>query len=127
MSQADSANITIPSGIQFASISAVRRARPAPKPTALQTAFAVLKAHIRALEQPFEPRIEAGPEHLEDWAEHLDQILEATRQYVRAVVVHLDDVTPGGFADETGLLADAASDIVGAIRTAASDLHAEAA
>jgi hypothetical protein len=119
MSQADSAHTTIPSGIHFASADAVRRTRPAPKPTELATAFAVLKAHIAAFEQPFEPRHEAGPEHLEDWAEHVDQLLEATRQYTRAVVAHLDDVAPGGVDDETGGLADAASDVVGALRKAA--------
>jgi hypothetical protein len=110
----------IPDSAFNASAGAIRRTRPTPKlPTALQTAFAVLKAHIRAIEQPFEPRIEAGPEHLSDWADHLDQILEATRQYARAVVAHLDEVTPGGVSDETGGLADAASEAVAALRKAA--------
>src|SRR5262249_4763003 len=94
MSQADSAHTTIPARIQLAGVTASRHTRPAPKlPTDLQTAFQVLKSSIKAFVQPFEPRIEAGPEHLDDWAEHLDQVLEATRQYARAVVPHLVDVT----------------------------------
>jgi hypothetical protein len=113
MSQADSVTTTNPSGIQFAR-------RTAPKlPTELQTAFAVLQGHIRGFVQPFEPRIEAGAEHLTDWADHLDQVLEATRQYAAAVIEHLDNVTPGGILDETGGLADAASDVLGALRKAA--------
>lgn len=97
------------------------------KHTELEIAFQALKSHIRASEQPFEPRFEACAEHLDDWAEHLDQVLEATRQYVRAVVAHLKDVTPGGLDDETGELADAACDVVGAVRHAAEDLRVERA
>jgi hypothetical protein len=98
-----------------------------PRPTDLATALTILKAHVRALEQPYEPRTAADACHLEDWADHLDQVLEMSRQYARAVVNHIGQVTPGGIADETKGLADAASDVVGAIRKAANNLHAEAA
>lgn len=124
MTQAVPANSTIPS---FSSLTASRPARTRPAPTELQTAFAILQAHIRAFEQPFEPRIEADACHLEDWANHLDQVLEATRQYARAVISHLDNVTPGGVADEIGFLADAASEIVGALRNAAEGRRLDAA
>ncbi len=123
MSQADSAHTTNPSRIHFAS--AIRRAPK--KPTELQSAYAVFQAHIAAFAQPFEPRIEAGPEHLEDWADHLRQILEATHQYAQAVVEHLDNVTPGGVDDETGFLDDAASETIGAIRKAAESRRLDVA
>lgn len=96
-------------------------------PTELASAFATLKAHIKGFEQPYEPHFEAEAEHLADWAEHLDQVLEATRQYARAVVGHFAHVTNVTIADETGDLADAASQIVGALRTARNRIEQEAA
>ncbi len=122
MSQADSAHTTIPSRISFASPGAVRRTRRAPRPTELAIAFDALKASIGDLEQPYEPKYEADADDLGEWAGHLEQVLGAALTYARAVVAHLDEVTPGGVADETGGLADAASDVAGALRNAANRL-----
>jgi hypothetical protein len=106
----------------FSSLTASRPRRPARKQTELARAFATLQAHLRAFEQPYEPRYEAGPEHLADWADHLDTLLEANRQYVRAVVDQLQQVTPGGLDldEQTRGLSDANSDLVGALRKAAT-------
>jgi hypothetical protein len=127
MSQATDSPTTIPSSIHFSSIDARRPRRPAPKATGLQTAFATLKAHVRAFEQPHEPRYEADPDDIHEWAEHLDQVLEATRQYARAVVDHLAQVSPVQIDEETRGLADAASDLVGGLRKAANRLTEAAA
>jgi hypothetical protein len=60
-----------------------RRNRPAP--TELETALATIKAYIRSLEQPFEPRHEADASDVADRADHLDEILGAAFAYTRAV------------------------------------------
>ncbi len=95
-----------------------------PRQTELQAALAVLKSSIRALEQPHEPRLAADAEDLDFWAQHLDDLMEATRQYVRTAVETLGGLTSGGIDDETGGLTDAASDVVGAIRKSADRLRA---
>jgi hypothetical protein len=124
MTQADSADTTnLPS---FSSLTARRPQRTRPAPTELQTALAVLKAHVRSLQQPYEPRFEAEAPHLEDWADHLDEVLGAAFAYARAVTSNLGDITPAGLTDETAGLADAVSDVVGALRRAAHRLDAAA-
>jgi hypothetical protein len=110
----------------FSSLTARRPQRTRPTPTELQTALAVLKAHVRSLQQPYEPRFEAEACHVEDWADHLDEVLGAAFAYARAVTTHLGDLTPAGLTDETAGLADAISDVVGALRKAAHRLDVAA-
>jgi hypothetical protein len=124
MTQASQAPTTnLPS---FSSLTARHPQRTRPAPTELQTALTVLKAHVRSLQQPYEPRFEAEAVHIEEWADHLDEVLGAAFTYARAVTSHLGDVTPAGLTDEISGLADAISDVVGALRKAASRV-AEAA
>jgi hypothetical protein len=88
----------------------------------LRDAFAALETQLHSLRQPYEPRFEADADDIRDWAEHVDQVLEATRQYTRAILDHLDDVTPGRLNADVGGLTDAASDLVGTLRKAADEL-----
>ncbi len=140
--QADSAHITIPSGISFASVDAVRRNRRAPKPTELAIAFESLKTSIGDLEQPYEPKFEADAADLGEWAGHLEQVLGAALTYARAVIDTLNDVSPAKIEDHTaslatvieddatkvaaediGFVADAIADVAGALRKAANRLR----
>jgi hypothetical protein len=86
MSQATHARTTNPFNFQSG------RTRPAP--TELQTALSVLKAQIRSVSQPYEPRFEADTSDVADWADHLDEVLGAAFAYARAVTTHLGDLTP---------------------------------
>lgn len=94
-------------------------AKRRPSPSELALAFTALQTAIGGFEQPYEPKVAADAADVEEWAEHLNDVLQAAATYARAVVTHLDEVTPGGVADETSGLADAASEVVAALRNAA--------
>ena len=52
-------------------------------------------------------------------AEHLEKVLAAVTTYAKAIVADTAELAPIGYVhDETGFLADAASDIVGALKNA---------
>jgi hypothetical protein len=61
-----------------------------------------------------------------DWADHIDSVMEATRQYVASVVAGLQYVTPTAIEADTGALADAASDLVGNLRKAGNRIQEDA-
>jgi hypothetical protein len=61
-------------------------------------------------------------------AEHLEKVLAAVTVYTKAIVADTAYLAPCGYvADETGFLADAASDIVGALKNAVDKMIDDAA
>jgi hypothetical protein len=61
-------------------------------------------------------------------AEHLEKVLAAVTVYAKAIVADTAYLAPCGYvADETGFLADAASDIVGALKNAVDKMIDDAA
>jgi hypothetical protein len=134
MTQAVPGNSPIPSTIPLASITAVRPRRPAPKlATDLENAFTAFKGLVADLELPTEPRYAATPDDIEAFADHLDETLRLALVHTRAVVSNLNQVAPLTrpgevipLFDETNGLEAAISEVVGALRKAASRV-AEAA
>jgi hypothetical protein len=61
-------------------------------------------------------------------AEHLEKVLAAVTIYAKAIVADTAELAPIGYvADETGFLADAASEIVGALKNAVDQMIDDAA
>jgi len=61
-------------------------------------------------------------------AEHLEQVLAAVTAYTKTIVADTKEMVPIGYLhDETGLLADAASEIVGALKNAVDKMIDDAA
>jgi len=61
-------------------------------------------------------------------AEHLEQVLAAITVYAKAIVADTTELAPVGYVtDETDSLADAASDIVGALKNAVDHMIDDAA
>lgn len=98
-----------------------------PKQTDIEAAFAAFQAHIAAVQQPHEPQYRADAGDLSDWADHLESVMEATRQYVRATLAGLRHVTPTAIDAGTVGLDDAIGDIVGGLRKARNRVEQEAA
>ena len=116
--------------ISFQSAGAVRQPRPTPLAVpavqaahiALIGALASLKPH-RIIGSYAADRFD-----ILERAEHLEKVLAAVTVYTKAIVADTAYLTPIGYiADETGFLADAASDIVGALKNAVDKMIDDAA
>ena len=141
MPQADSPNTTTPSRISFKSLDAVpprRRtfstagliaasmATPKP-PTGIQLNFHNLLDNLRD-EGPAGLIVGITDQgDLEERADHLEAILKAVTSYVKAVVGDTAYNANTNIPDESGFLADAAAEIVGALRNKADALAVDAA
>jgi hypothetical protein len=64
---------------------------------------------------------------LDEAADHLQAVLDPVVRYVKAVVGNLAYNANTNIPDETGLLADAVADIIGALRNKADALAVDAA
>ena len=106
--------------IHYASAGAVRRPRPADpaRPTGIQLNYANLLDNLAQLGAPHLIGLRASGADIEEQAEHLQKVLGAVTSYVKAVVGDTRYHAACTIEDETGFLANAASDIVGALRNA---------
>jgi hypothetical protein len=107
--------------IHFSSAGAVRRFRPADpaRPTGIQINWANLIDNLAAIDPPHLIGLKAEAGDIEERAEHLRKVLDAVTSYIRAVVGDTRYHAACSIDDETGFLANAATDIVGALRSAA--------
>jgi hypothetical protein len=114
--------------LTYSTIGLIRAGLATPKlPTGIQLNFHNLLDDLR----------EEGPAHLivgitdqgdlEDRADHLKAVLDAVTRYVKAVVGDTAYNANTNIPDETGFLADAAADIVGALRNKGDALAVDAA
>jgi hypothetical protein len=112
--------------VHFSSAGAVRRSRPADpaRPTGIQLNYANLLDNLAEVGAPHLIGLRASGADIEERAEHLRNVLDAVTSYVKAVVGDTRYHAACTIEDETGFLADAASDIVGALRNA-GDRQAE--
>ena len=112
--------------IHYASAGAVRRPRPADpaRPTGIQLNYANLLDNLAEVGAPHLIGHRASGADIEERAEHLRKVLGAVTSYVKAVVGDTRYHAACTIEDETGFLANAASDIVGALRNA-GDRQAE--
>src|SRR5260370_41228558 len=126
--------VTTPTRIAFSSAGAVRR-RPFAQPTeparvyfneAARLSYANLRDSLAAIEPPPVIGLKADDLDITLVAHHAEQVLGAVTQYVRALVGDTAWRAPCHIHDETGLLADAAADIVGELRKSAEALRLEA-
>jgi hypothetical protein len=108
--------------VRFSSAGAVRRPRPADpaKPTGIQLNYANLLDNLAGVGAPHLIGLRASGADIEERAEHLRKVLEAVTSYVKAVVGDTRCHAACTIHDETGFLANAASDIVGALRQGAN-------
>ena len=106
--------------IHYASAGAVRRPRPADpaRPTGIQLNYANLLDNLAEVGAPHLIGLRASGADIEERAEHLRKVLGAVTSYVKAVVGDTRYHAACTIHDETGFLANAASDIVGALRSA---------
>jgi len=106
--------------IHYASAGAVRRPRPADpaRPTGIQLNYANLLDNLAEVGAPHLIGLRASGADIEERAEHLQKVLDAVTSYVKAVVGDTRYHAACSIHDETGLLVNAASDIVGALRNA---------
>jgi hypothetical protein len=106
--------------IHYASAGAVRRPRPADpaRPTGIQLNYANLLDNLAEIGAPHIMGLRASGADIEERAEHLRKVLDAVTSYVKAVVGDTRYHAACTIEDETGFLANAASDIVGALRNA---------
>jgi hypothetical protein len=106
--------------INYTSAGAVRRPRPADqaRPTGIQLNYANLFDNLAEVGAPHLIGLRASGADIEERAEHLRKVLEAVTSYVKAVVGDTRYHAACTIEDETGFLADAASNIVGALRNA---------
>jgi hypothetical protein len=106
--------------IHFSSAGAVRRPRPAgpARPTGIQLNYANLLDNLAEVGAPHLIGLRASGADIAERAEHLRKVLEAVTSYVKAVVGDTRYHAACTIHDETGFLANAASDIVGALRNA---------
>jgi hypothetical protein len=106
--------------IHFSSAGAVRRPRPADlaRPTGIQLNYASLLDNLAGVGAPHLIGLRASGADIEERAEHLRKVLDAVTSYVKAVVGDTRYHAARTIEDETGFLANAASDIVGALRNA---------
>jgi len=108
--------------VHFSSAGAVRRPRPADpaRPTGIQLNYANLLDNLAEVGAPHLMGLRASGADIEERAEHLQKVLEAVTSYIKAVVGDTRCHAACTIHDETGFLANAASDIVGALRQAAN-------
>jgi hypothetical protein len=108
--------------VHFSSAGAVRRPRPADpvRPTGIQINHANLLDNLAEVGAPHIIGHRASRADIEERAEHLRKVLEVVTSYVKAVVGDTRYHAACTIHDETGFLADAASDIVGALRQGAN-------
>jgi hypothetical protein len=106
--------------LHFSSAGAVRRPRPADpaRPTGIQLNYANLLDNLAEVGAPHLMGLRASGADVEERAEHLRKVLGAVTSYVKAVVGDTRYHAACTIHDETGFLANAASDIVGALRNA---------
>ena len=106
--------------VHFSSAGAVRRPRPADpaRPTGIQLNYANLLDNLAEVGAPHLIGLRASGADIEERAEHLQKVLDAVTSYVKAVVGDTRYHAACTIEDETGFLANAASDIVGALRNA---------
>jgi hypothetical protein len=102
-------------------------ARPVPGFSNVQTAHVDLLARL-TLAKPNRIAYEADRRDLEERAVHIGAVLNATLDYVGAVVRDTAHVVPGGALSQSdqkyvlNLITDVASDVVGFIANAADNL-----
>jgi hypothetical protein len=125
MSQADSANTTIPSRISFASAGAVRRSRHAAALPPCQLAHQALMAALAAETPHAIIGYAADRFDILERADHLKTVLAAVHVYAKAIVADTAHFAPTNIADETGCLTDAASEVVGALNSACDRMLAD--
>lgn len=108
--------------LSFSSAGAIRRPRPAnlARPSGIQINYANLLDNLAEVGAPRLIGLRADRADIEERAEHLQKVLDAVTSYVRAVVGDTRYHASCTIHDETGFLADAASDIIGALRDAAN-------
>jgi hypothetical protein len=136
MAQADSSNTL--TRVQFSSAGAVRAryssvgliragmATPKP-PTGIQLNFHNMMDDLRD-EGPADNIVGVTDRFdIEETADHLQAVLDPVVRYVKAVVSNLAYHANTNISDETGLLADAVADIVGALRNKTDALAVDAA
>jgi hypothetical protein len=97
---------------------------PEPRPTGIQINWANLLDNLAEVGAPHTMGLVARYSDIEERADHLRKVLDAVTSYVKAVVGDTRYHAACTIHDETGFLADAASDIVGALRNA-GDRQAE--
>ncbi len=112
--------------VHYASAGAVRQPRPADpaRPTGIKLNYANLLDNLAGVGAPHLIGLRAGGADIEERARHLEKVLNAVTSYVKAVVGDTRYHAACTIHDETGFLAGAASDIVGALRNA-GDRQAE--
>jgi hypothetical protein len=108
--------------VHFSSAGTVRRPRPADqaRPTGIQLNYANLLDNLAEVGAPHLMGLRSGGADIEERARHLEKVLGAVTSYVKAVVGDTRYHAACTIEDETGLLMDATSDIVGALRQAAN-------
>jgi hypothetical protein len=106
--------------VHFSSAGAVRRHRPADpaRPIGIQLNYANLLDNLAEVGAPHLIGLRASGADIEERARHLEKVLNAVTSYVKAVVGDTRYHAACTIHDETGFLANAASDIVGALRNA---------
>ena len=106
--------------VHFSSAGAVRRPRPADpaRPTGIQLNYANLLDNLAEVGAPHLTGLRASGADIEERARHLEKVLGAVTSYVKAVVGDTRYHAACTIEDETSFLANAASDIVGALRNA---------
>jgi hypothetical protein len=81
-----------------------------------------------AQETPYQIRGNADRDDLQDRADHLKTVLAAVAVYAKAIVADTAYLAPCGYVtDETGYLTDAASEVCGALESAAEMMLDDAA
>jgi len=93
-------------------------------PTGIQINWANLLDNLAAIDPPHLIGLKADAGDIEARAGHVDAVLGVVTSYVKAVVGDTRYRAACTIPDETGFLEDAASDIVGALRSA-GDRQAE--
>jgi hypothetical protein len=124
---ADSPVTTIPSRISFSSINAVppRRQRHTAVLPSVQLAHQALMAALASETPHAIIGYAADRFDVLERADHLKTILTAVTTYAKAIVADTAYLAPVNVNDETGLLADAASDITGALNDACDRMLAD--
>src|SRR5258706_3043467 len=97
---------------------------PEPRPSGIQINWANLLGNRAAIDPPHLIGLKANAGDIETRAGHIDAVLGAVTSYVKAVVGDTRYHAACTIHDETGFLANAASDIVGTLRNA-GDRQAE--
>jgi hypothetical protein len=119
MKHADTAKIN---RVHFSSAGAVRRPRPADqvRPTGIQINWANFIDNLAAIDSPHLIGLNADADDIERRASHAEAVLNVVISYMRALVGDTRYHAACSIDDETGFLANAASDIVGALRQGAN-------